>query len=71
MSSVLQKTEGSHGYTLKNFICSNRQTPPENMELERDFKKFLEQGITQMIRQGLNYDLIEKPNLIFKITQSL
>ena len=55
MSSVLQKTDGNGEYTLKNFICSNRETPPENLELEKDFKSFLEQGITNIIRKGFIY----------------
>ena len=51
MSSILQRCEDDC-FVLKNFICSNRETPPENKELEIDFKIFLEKGISKIRRSG-------------------
>ena len=50
MASQLRQEE--RGFSLVKFICSNRETPPENKELEEDFKKFLERGITSIVRDG-------------------
>ena len=50
MASQLRQEE--RGFSLVKFICSNRDTPPENKELEEDFKKFLERGITSIVKEG-------------------
>merc|ERR1712228_372538 len=44
MASMLKRNE--------NFNCSaKKETPKENKELEEDFKKFLEKGITNISRE--------------------
>ena len=52
MTSVLRREEGDN-YSLQQFICSNKkETPPENKDLEADFKTFLEKGICMISRTG-------------------
>ena len=52
MTSVLRREEGE-AYSLQQFICSNKkETPPENKDLEADFKTFLEKGICMISRTG-------------------
>ena len=52
MTSVLRREEGD-AYSLQQFICSNKkETPPENKDLEVDFKTFLEKGICKISRTG-------------------
>ena len=52
MTSVLRREEGE-AYSLQQFICSNKkETPPENKDLETDFKTFLEKGICMISRTG-------------------
>merc|ERR1711892_153903 len=51
MASVLKREEGGK-FNLVKFNCSNRDTPKENKELEDEFKTFLEQGISNLVREG-------------------
>jgi len=52
MASMLKKNEDGTGFTLVNFNCSaKKETPKENKELEEDFRKFLEKGITNITRE--------------------
>ena len=58
MTSVLRREEGE-AYSLQQFICSNKkETPPENKDLETDFKTFLEKGICMISRTGGNVRII-------------
>ena len=53
MASILKKTDDQNGFKLVNFNCSNKkETPKENKDLENDFKAFLEQGISSLVRDG-------------------
>ena len=52
MASTLNKVD-AESYDLIEFRCSNKkETPEENRELEEEFRKFLEKGISRMSRQG-------------------
>eukprot|EP00092_Neocalanus_flemingeri_P022431 GFUD01024328.1.p1 GENE.GFUD01024328.1~~GFUD01024328.1.p1 ORF type:complete len:162 (+),score=52.38 GFUD01024328.1:71-487(+) len=53
MVSMLKRVEGG-SFSLVKLNCSNKETPPENKELEAEFKSFLEQGITNLVRDGKN-----------------
>ena len=56
MASMLKRDEGGK-FNLVKFNCSNRDIPPENKDLEAEFKNFLEQGISNLVREG-NQDLV-------------
>eukprot|EP00092_Neocalanus_flemingeri_P012000 GFUD01012937.1.p1 GENE.GFUD01012937.1~~GFUD01012937.1.p1 ORF type:complete len:137 (+),score=35.54 GFUD01012937.1:270-680(+) len=53
MVSMLKRVEGGK-FGLVKLNCSNKDTPPENKELEEELKSFLEKGITHLIRDGKN-----------------
>ena len=56
MASILKKVDDQNGFKLVNFNCSNKkETPKENKDLENDFKAFLEQGISSLVREGEFY----------------
>eukprot|EP00091_Calanus_sinicus_P003337 TRINITY_DN134_c0_g1_i2.p1 TRINITY_DN134_c0_g1~~TRINITY_DN134_c0_g1_i2.p1 ORF type:complete len:136 (+),score=50.89 TRINITY_DN134_c0_g1_i2:140-547(+) len=50
MASMLKKVDGK--FQLVKLNCSNRECPKENRELEAEFKLFLEQGISNVVREG-------------------
>merc|ERR1712106_732124 len=51
MASMLKKVEGEK-FSLVKLNCSNRECPKENKELEAAFRSFLEQGISNVVREG-------------------
>ena len=56
MASILKKIDDQNGFKLVNFNCGNKkETPKENKDLENDFKAFLEQGISSLVRDGEFY----------------
>ena len=58
MASILKKVDNQNGFKLVNFNCSNKkETPTENKYLLNDFKAFLEQGISSLVRDGESYIL--------------
>ena len=50
MSYMLEKVEEK--LQLVKLNCSNRECPQENKDLEAEFKCFLEQGISNVVREG-------------------
>ena len=58
MASILKRVDDQNGFKLVNFNCSNKkETPTENKDLEIDFKTFLENGISSIVRDGEFYIL--------------
>eukprot|EP00092_Neocalanus_flemingeri_P007275 GFUD01007855.1.p1 GENE.GFUD01007855.1~~GFUD01007855.1.p1 ORF type:complete len:139 (+),score=43.40 GFUD01007855.1:42-458(+) len=53
MVSMLKRDEGGK-FSLVKLNCTNRECPKENKELEAEFKIFLEQGISNLLRDGKN-----------------
>eukprot|EP00092_Neocalanus_flemingeri_P094577 GFUD01120274.1.p1 GENE.GFUD01120274.1~~GFUD01120274.1.p1 ORF type:complete len:150 (-),score=31.61 GFUD01120274.1:103-519(-) len=53
VACMLKRVEGGK-FGLVKLNCSNKDTPPENKELEEELKSFLEKGITHLIRNGKN-----------------
>jgi hypothetical protein len=65
MASILKKTDDQNGFKLVNFNCSNKkETPKENIDLENDFKTFLEQGISSLVRDGEFFYLYNTVNTL-------
>ena len=50
MASMLKKVDEK--FQLVKLNCSNRECRQENKELEAEFKCFLEQGISNVVREG-------------------
>merc|ERR1712034_308858 len=50
VASMLKKVDGK--FQLVKLNCSNKECPQENKELEAEFKSFLEQGISNILREG-------------------
>ena len=53
MASMLKKLDDNEGFKLVNFNCSQKkETPEENKDLEEEFKAFLKNGISGLVRDG-------------------
>ena len=51
IASILKKIDEQNGFQLVSFNCSiKKDTPKEDKDLESDFKSFLGQGISSLVR---------------------